>query len=135
VDTAGIQHGAKGFDCIGPVARTTADVASPTAIMQGHDPEKYFPLLRPWDGLRLGFTDLSPWRVPKEVIEHVDGFLEEQDFAMFEAAKRIESLGGKVVTSIPLLAWKDIVGAMPDMKEMEELFRASVSTLKCCHGH
>ncbi|KAK5651633.1 hypothetical protein OQA88_11808 [Cercophora sp. LCS_1] len=38
-DTRGLQPGPPGFDCVGPFAKTTTDVAIFSAIMQQQDPE------------------------------------------------------------------------------------------------
>lgn len=91
--------------------------------MQCRDPDTYLPLEKSWVGLRPGFVDSSLWRSYPSAIEPVDGFFEQTDAAMFEAQERIAALGGKVVKSIPLASWDDIVAAMPDFRNMEDLFR------------
>jgi amidase len=128
VDIAGLQPGSPGFVCLGPMAKTTADVATLAAIMQRHGPEKYLPLLsKSWAGLRLGFVDPALWRSYPSAIEPVDGFFEQTDAAMVAAQEKIRSLGGKVVKSIPLASWDDITGAMPDCEEIEDLWRECTS--------
>lgn len=76
-----------------------------------------------WEGLRLGFVEPSLWRSYPSAIEPVDEFFEQTDAAMFEAQERIAALGRKVVTSVPLAPWDDIVAAMPDFQNKEDLFR------------
>lgn len=119
----GIQPCVPEMDCVGPYASTTADIATLAAILQGHDPGKYFPLPKSWDGLRLGFVDPTQWRSYPTAIEPVEGFFEQTDAAMSAAQERIQTLGGKVVKSIPLASWDEIVGAMPDFANMEDLYR------------
>lgn len=111
------------MDCVGSYARTTLDIATPSAILQGHEPEKYFPLLNSWDGLKVGSVDPMQWRSYPTSIEPVEGFFEQTDAAMFAAQERIQALGGKVVKWVPLASWDDIVQAMPDFANMEDLFR------------
>lgn len=115
--------GCPGRDCQGPYARTTADVATLSAIVQLQDPTHYLPLRYSWEGLRIGFVDPSLWRSYPTSIEPVDGFFEQTDAAMFAAQEKIHKLGGKVVKSVSLASWEDITGAMPDLAEMEDLFR------------
>lgn len=122
VDMTGLQPGAPEFDCVGPFARTTHDVATLSAIMQRHDPGKYLPLSDSWVGLKLGFVDPTLWRSYPSAIEPTDGFFEQTDSAMFAAQKKIESLGGKVVRSIPLNCFGSIIAAMPHVEYMEDLF-------------
>ncbi len=47
---------------------------------------------------------------------------------MSAAQEKIESLGGKVVRSIPLASFDEITAAMPDFEYMEELFRKSTDS-------
>ncbi len=128
VDTRGLQPGAPEFDCVGPFARTTTDVATLSATMQRHDPGKYLPLSGSWAGLKLGFVDPTLWRSYPSAIEPTDGFFEQTDSAMSAAQEKIESLGGKVVRSIPLASFDEITAAMPDFEYMEELFRKSTDS-------
>ncbi|KAK3345811.1 amidase signature domain-containing protein [Lasiosphaeria hispida] len=122
VDTRGLQPGAPEFDCVGPFAKTTTDIATLSAIMQRHNAGKYLPLTGSWAGLKLGFVDPTLWRSYPSAIEPTNGFFEQTDSAMFAAQEKIQSLGGKVVKSIPLASFDDITAAMPDFEYMEELF-------------
>jgi len=121
IDTTGVQPAGRNFDCLGAFSRNINDLAHIVAIMQDHDPEKYLPLPSSWEGLKIGFVDPNEWRSYPVAIEPVEGFWEQTDAAMFAAAEKIRSLGGKVVQSVPLASWGDITGAMPDLKEMEDL--------------
>lgn len=123
VDNTGFMPGCPGQDCQGPYARTTADVATLSAVIQLRDPDHYLPLRKSWEGLSVGFVDPKLWRSYPTAIEPVDGFFEQTDAALFTAQEKIQQLGGKVVKSIPLASWEDITGAMPDLVEMEDLFR------------
>lgn len=105
------------------MAKTTTDVATLAAVMQRHEPEKYPPLSKSWAALQLGFVDPSLWRSYPTAIELVDGFFEQTDTAMFAAQEKIQSLGGKVVKSVPLALWDEITGAMLDLEYIEDLWR------------
>ncbi|KAH6999086.1 amidase signature domain-containing protein [Ilyonectria sp. MPI-CAGE-AT-0026] len=122
VDNTGFMPVCPGQDCQGPYARTTADVATLSAVIQLRDPDHYLPLRKSWEGLSVGFVDPKLWRSYPTVIEPVDGFFEQTDAALFTAQEKIQQLGGKVVKSVPLASWEDITGAMPDLVEMEDLF-------------
>ncbi|KAK4236509.1 amidase signature enzyme [Achaetomium macrosporum] len=122
VDITGIQPGAPGFVCLGPMAKTTVDVATLAAVMQRHDPDKYLPLSNSWAGLRLGFVDPALWRSYPSAIEPVEGFFEQTDGALFQAQETIQSLGGNVVKKVPLASWDEITGAMPEFQHIEDLW-------------
>ncbi|KAH7141536.1 hypothetical protein B0J13DRAFT_585866 [Dactylonectria estremocensis] len=94
---------AAGFtpDGQGPYAKTTADVATLSAILQLRDPSHYLPLQNSWEGLRVAFVDPTLWR---------------------SYPTAIELLGGRVVKSISLASWGDITGAILDFEDVEELF-------------
>jgi amidase len=122
VDQTGFQPGATGFDCQGPYGKSTVDVATLSAILQLRDPGHYLPLPTSWDGLRVGVVDPTHWRTPSDVVEDVDGFFHQTDSALYEAQDKIQELGAKVVKSIPLATWDELVGAMPDLDDMGDLF-------------
>lgn len=122
VDNAGFQPGAPDWVGQGPLAKTTADVATLSAILQERSANHYGDLPDSWDGLKIGFVDPALWRAGPPAFEPVEGFHEQTDAAMFAAQARIEELGGKVIRSIPLASWEEITGAMPDLKEMEDIF-------------
>ncbi|KAH7152603.1 amidase signature domain-containing protein, partial [Dactylonectria macrodidyma] len=122
VDNNGFMPGSPEWDSQGPYAKTTADVATLSAILQLRDPGHYLPLHSSWEGLRVGFVDPKLWRSYPSAVELVDGFFGQTDAATFAAQDKIQELGGKVVRSIPLASWGEITGAMPDFEEMEELF-------------
>jgi amidase len=93
--------------------------------MQGHEPGKYISSETSWEGLKIGFSDPTKWRSYPSAMETVDGYWEQTDKAMFDAADKIRALGGKVVQSVPVPSWGEITGAMPDLREMEDLNRTS----------
>lgn len=123
VDVTGVQPAGRPLDTLGGFTRSITDLAHLTAIMQGHTPGHYLPLSKSWAGLKLGFVDPKLWRSYPAAIEPVEGFFEQTDAAMFAAAQSIEAQGGRVVHAVPLLSWADIISAMPDVEEMEDLFR------------
>jgi len=45
---------------------------------------------------------------------------------MLAAQEKIRSLGERVISDIPLIQFDDIVAAVPDMEEMEDLNRKSI---------
>ena len=45
---------------------------------------------------------------------------------MLAAQEKIRSLGGRVISDIPLIQFDEIVAVMPDMEEMEDLNRMSI---------
>ncbi|KAI0110866.1 hypothetical protein GGR51DRAFT_81205 [Nemania sp. FL0031] len=98
------------------------DLALLSAIMQRLHPSHYLPLTTSWHGLKLGFVDPTLWRVPEDVVEKVDSFLQQMDLALFAASETIAERGGRVVRSIPLPTWDQIEISMPDIDYMEELF-------------
>jgi amidase len=122
VDQTGFQPGAPGFDCQGPYGKTTVDVAALSAILQRHPPDHYLPLRSSWEGLRIGVVEPKLWRSRAEVVEQIDSFLEQTDNALYAAQDKIEALGAKVVKSIPLTPWKELIKAMPDIEDYEQLF-------------
>ncbi|VUC23593.1 unnamed protein product [Clonostachys rosea] len=122
VDQTGFQPGAVGFDCQGPYGKTVTDIATLSAVMQLHEPGHYHPLATSWEGLRVGVVDPKSWRIGPEVVETICGFLDQTDSALYEAETKIEELGAKLVKRIPLMSWDDIERAMPDVKQMEDLF-------------
>jgi amidase len=123
VDDTGVQPANRDFDSLGGFARSVSGLAYLVAIMQGKQPEAYLPLPTSWDGLKIGFVDPTKWRSYPSAIEPVDGFFEQTDTAMFAAQDKIRGLGGKVVSSIPLLSFDEIIAAMPDLEYMEDLNR------------
>ncbi|KAF2964451.1 hypothetical protein GQX73_g9127 [Xylaria multiplex] len=122
VDQHGFQPGAAGFDCQGPYAKSSTDVAILSAIIQLLSPDHYLPLATTWNGLRLGFVEPSLWRTPGDVVEEVDGFFHQTDSALLAASTVIEGRGGTVVRSVNLSTWEEIASAMPDVDDMAELF-------------
>ena len=123
VDDTGVQPANRDFDSLGCFARSVLGLAYLVAIMQGKQPEAYLPLPSSWDSLKIGFVDPTMWRSYPSAIEPVDGFFEQTDTAMFAAQDKIRRLGGKVVSSIPLLSFDEITAAMPDLEYMEDLNR------------
>ncbi|KAI1120750.1 amidase signature domain-containing protein [Nemania abortiva] len=122
VDQHGFLPCAKGFDCTGPYGKTTADVAILSAIIQLLRPDHYLPLATSWHGLKLGFVEPTLWRSAADVVEEVDGFLQQTDSAMFAASEAIAEQGARVVKSIPLPTWGEITSSMPDLDDMGDLF-------------
>jgi hypothetical protein len=49
---------------------------------------------------------------------------------MYAAQDKIKSLGARVVSSVPMISFDDITAAMPDMGDMEELYRKCPEILK-----
>ena len=123
VDNTGVQPASPQFDCLGGFSRNAIDQAHLVAIMQRHHPEKYLPLNTSWTGLKIGFSDPTKWRSYPAAMETVESFWQQTDNAMYTVAEKIRSLGGKVVQSIPVPSWDEIVQAMPDMEQMEDLSR------------
>lgn len=123
VDHDGFQPGAADWDSQGPYAKTVADIATLSAILQLYDPSYYQPSTTSWNGLKVGFVDPSLWRSDPTAMEPVEGFFNQTDNAMFAAQAKIEESGGKVARSVPVASWEDITGAMPDFSEVGELFR------------
>ncbi|KAF2738226.1 amidase signature enzyme [Polyplosphaeria fusca] len=124
VDNTGVQPAAPSFDCLGGFAKSVRDLAYLVAIMQGHESGKYIPSETSWEGLKIGFSDPTKWRSYPSAMETVNGFWEQTDKAMFDAAEKIRVLGGKVVQSVlvpSVPSWEEITGAMPDLSELEDL--------------
>ena len=126
VDDTGVQPASRPLDCLGGFTRSVTDLAHLIALMQGHKPDHYQPLSTSWAKLKLGFVDPKLWRSYPAAIEPVNGFFKQTDAAMFAAGEKITKLGGKVVYSVPLVSWPDITAAMPDLDEMEDLYRMRV---------
>ncbi|KAF2793354.1 amidase signature enzyme [Melanomma pulvis-pyrius CBS 109.77] len=124
VDNTGVQPAAPSFDCLGGFAKNVRDLAHLVAIIQGHEPGKYISSETSWEGLKIGFSDPTKWRSYPSAMETVDGYWEQTDKAMFDAAEKIRALGGKVVLSVPVPSWEEITGAMPDLSEIEDLYPA-----------
>ncbi|KIX07669.1 uncharacterized protein Z518_02323 [Rhinocladiella mackenziei CBS 650.93] len=121
VDNTGVQPAFPQLDCLGGFSRNAIDQAHLVAILQGHHPEKYLPLNTSWSGLKIGFSDPTKWRSYPTAMETVETFWQQTDNAMYAAAEKIRSMGGRVVQSVPVPSWDDIVQAMPDFEQMEDM--------------
>jgi amidase len=123
VNDTGVQPALRHFDCLGGFTRNAVDQAHLVAIMQERSPDTYLPLKKSWEGLKIGFVDPTKWRSYPAAMESIESYFQQTDAAMFAAADKIRSEGGKVVHSIPMPSWDEITGAMPSMNDMEDLNR------------
>ncbi|KAI0113681.1 amidase signature domain-containing protein [Nemania sp. FL0031] len=93
------------YASIGPIAKSSKDVADMLSLLMGTDLSHA--LKGSWAGLRVGIVSYGPWEAASFVVEPIESFTYQVQKQIDEAASAISTAGATIIRDVPLQPfWK-----------------------------